>query len=314
MLAYKKLNRPDKSDKSDKSEDIFCCCDFPKPPYDPGTGDCCYDFWNTDLADVTSELKCATAIATHKQKEYGYISDWYGIVKSWYTDWEAADHKADDLCRSLELFIKHLERVCKITHKTAKAIDILFCMIQDLYIRVDCLKERYDQLIKCINCLKNPALASGGIIACLANYSSKLDAVILTRDILIGKVILAIEYAYELHDSICDEYGLKAILIYWTNVLNCHNDPDCKPKDQPEEGCVDHCVLEPSITFPLDQSEYYLHLKKLSEDVKKRMDQLKKESDDANEAKTALEARQNGLKNAIAAAGPSVKCGNGTSS
>ena len=302
MLKYNRIENP---------RGIFECCDFPKPPYDPGTGDCCYDYWTTDLSDVSNELQCATAIATHKQNEFTYVSDWYNILRGWYTDWESADSKADVLCRSLELFIKHLERICKITKKTARAIDILFCMIEDLYVRVDCLKEKYDQLIKCINCLKNPALASGGIITCLTNYGAKLDAVIATRDVLIGKVIIAIEYAYELHDNICDEYGLKAVLIYWTNILNCRGDSDCKP-DESDEKCPDHCILEPAITFPIDQSAYYQELKSLTETVKTRMHNLKKESDKANEKKAALQACKDGLNKAITAAGPSAKCGNGT--
>jgi len=296
-----------KYNKHENPRSIFDCCDFPKPPYDPGTGDCCYDYWTTDLSDVTNELRCATAIATHKQNEYNYVTDWYTTLRAWCTDWEQADMKADTLCRSLELFIKHLERVCKITKKTAKAIDILFCMIEDLFIRVDCLKEKYDQLIKCISCLKNPALASGGIITCLTNYGAKLDLVIAQRDLLIGKVILAIEYAYELHDNICDEYGLKSILVYWTNVLNCRGDAECAPEEKPAHG--DCCQLEPMITFSIDQSTYFKELKALMEEVKVRMHNLKKESDKANEKKSALTACQAGLNKAITASGPSAKCG-----
>jgi hypothetical protein len=299
MLKYHKIQN---------HQTLFECCEFPKPPNDPGTGDCCYDYWTNDLSDVSNELKWATAVAAHKQSEYGYVTDWYNVVQGWCTDWETADSRADALCRNLELFIKHLERVCKITKKTAIAIDILFCMIEDLYIRVDCLKEKYDQLIKCISCLKNPALAQGGIITCLTNYGGKLDAVIQTRDILIGKVILAIEYAYELHDNICDEYGLKAILIYWTNILNCRGESPCDP-DEPGEGCPDWCKLEPAISFSIDQSEYYKELKETAAHVKERMYNLKKESDKANEKKAALLACQVGLNKAISVAAPSAKCG-----
>jgi hypothetical protein len=299
MLKYDKIENP---------RGIFDCCEFPKPPYDPGTGDCCYDYWNTDLSDITNELRCATAVATHKQNEYAYVSDWYSVLRAWCTDWEQADMKADTLCRSLELFIKHLGRVCKITRKTAKAIDILFCMIEDLYVRVDCLKEKFDRLNKCIDCLKNPALSSGGIITCLANYGTKLDAVIATRNTLIDKVIKAIEYSYELHDNICDEYGLKSILVYWTNVLNCHSNAEREPEEKNIHG-GDCCKLEPAITFSIDQSDYFKELKTVCEEVKIRMHNLKKESDKANEKKSALLACQAGLNKAIAAAGPSVKCG-----
>jgi hypothetical protein len=62
------------------------------------------------------------------------------------------------------------------------------------------------------------------------------------------------------------------------------------------------------MTFPIDKDPYYLELKTHTEKVKKRMVELEKESDKANERKAALQACQDGLNKAMTAAGPSVKC------
>jgi hypothetical protein len=299
MLAYCKM---------DPKHDIYECCDFPHQPPGNGTGDCCYDYWNADLTEISNDLKFATARATHKQKEFQYVSDWYAVLKGWCDDWEQTDNKADALCRNLDLFIKHLKRVCKITNKTDRAIDILFCMIKDLFIRVDCLKERYDDLYKCINCLKNPALASGGIRACLDDYGKKLDAVIALRDLLLGKIISCIEYGYELHDNICDDYGLRSTLVFWRQILKCEGEIELPGKPEDPEEPMECCELEPMMTLPISQDVYFIDLKLQTEQVKIRVHELKKESDQANEKMAALQACQDGLNTALKASDPSIRC------
>jgi hypothetical protein len=305
--------------KIEEKDNMYKCCDFPPPPHNKKTGDCCYDNWSTDLSKITNELRSATTRAAYKQKEYNYITDWYNTLETWFTDWESADRKVDILCRNLDLFIKHLDRICAITDKTVKAIDILFCMIEDLYFRVDCLKEKWDELNKCIACLKSPDLTPDkGIVACLKAYGTKLDAVIATRDLVITKVISAIEYAYDLHDFICDQYGLKKTLIYWKELLGRKGQtatPELSPEEKSKiERCsiepvpLQHCELIPVMTFPIHKDHYYLELKAHAEKVKIKMDDLEKDSDKANERKAALQACQDGLNKAMTAAGPSVKC------
>lgn len=298
--------------KIDESCDIFECCDHHRQPPPPGTGDCCYDQWKDDWDEVNAQLKWATARAAHKAKHYASVTEWYTVLKGWRDDWEQADHKADALCRNLELFIRHLRRVCKITKKTNTAIDILFCMIKDIFVLVDCLKDRYDDLYKCINCLKEPALNAGGIRDCLDDYGKKLKAVTDQRDAILGRIITVMEYAYELHDGICDDYGLRNVLTFWRRILNCEG--DCDPLPCPEEPpCEPHlviCDLEPVMTFPITADPYFIHLKDLCEDVKKKMNELKKESDKANEEKASLQACLDGLNTALKASGPSTRCGN----
>jgi hypothetical protein len=294
----------------DEKCDIFECCDFPHH-HPPGTGDCCFDQWTIDFNDVTAQLKRATAKATHKAKHYAAITEWYGVLKGWRDDWESADQKADALCRNLELFIRHLRRVCKITKKTDTAIDILFCMIKDIFCLVDCLKEKYDDLYKCINCLKDPALASGGIRSCLDDYGKKLDAVIAQRDAILAKIISVMELAYDLHDGICDDYGLRTTLTFWRRILNCEGQCDELPceEEPPCEPGIECCELEPMMTFPIDQDPYFIELNDLTEAVKIKMHELKHESDEANELQASLQACLDGLNTALKASAPGTRCG-----
>ena len=294
----------------DEKCDIFECCDFPHHPHPPGTGDCCFDQWTTDVNEVTAQLKKATAKATHKAKQYAAITEWYGILKGWRDDWESCDQKADALCRNLELFIRHLRRVCKITKKTDTAIDILFCMIKDIFCLVDCLNEKYEELYKCINCLKDPSLASGGIRSCLDDYGKKLAVVVGQRDAILAKIISVMEYAYDLHDGICDDFGLRTILTFWRRILNCEGDCDELPcVEEPNEPGWDHCKMEPMITFPIDKDHYFIRLKEQTEEVKVKMHELKHESDEANELQASLQACLDGLNTALKASAPGTRCG-----
>ncbi len=308
MLSYQPI--------SDIQQEIYDCCE--KNPGDtPPSGDCCYDTWKKDLDQVTADWKIATTIAAHKQAEYTNTYTWYQKIKAWCDDWVLTDEKADALCRQLELFITHLTKICQVTEKTGKAIEILFCMTKDLYLRVEKLKEEYDELMQCINCLKSPDLAPGvGIVKCLEEYGKKLDAVIATRDDMILKIIAALELAYGLDTDLCSEYGLKQTLVYWRNILHCagcdENSDDYKR--QGKGGIKDGgsgnecCELHPLISFPIDQDPYYKDLQKACTDTKAKTDQLKQELDKANEKRDALQACKDSLTAAIAQADPKTRC------
>ena len=308
MLSYQTIQ--------DIQQEIFNCCE--KNPSDtPPSGDCCYDTWKQDLDQVIADWKIASTVAAHKQVEYNITSTWYQKIKAWCDDWATTDEKSEALCRQLELFIKHLEKICLVTEKTGKAIEILFCMTKDLYLRVEKLKEEYDELMQCINCLKSPDLAPGvGIVKCLEEYGVKLDAVIATRDTMILSIIAALELADTLHIDICEEYGLKEVLIYWRDILHCEG---C---DENSEGYKKHgkggikggianiecCELHPLNTFPIDEDPYFKELQKACTDTKIKTDNLKKELDKANEKRDALQACKDSLTTAISQVDPKTRC------
>lgn len=306
MLSYNEISNCDR--------DIFDCCD--QKPTNDQAGDCCYDAWVGDMVQVTADWKAANAFAINKEIEYLLTVEERDRLKSWYTEWEMTDENADALCRQLELFVLLLQKVCVVTDKTNKAIEILFCMIEDLYIRVDKLKSQYDKLIACINCLKRPELASGiGIMKLLEDYGAKLDAVILSRDILIPQIVSVVEYAYGLHINICEEYGLKETILYWKRKFNCNNCASTEEVTSLSESKImkstsssENCCLEPSISLPIDSNEYYRQLETDYMNRKQEVDLLKKELDAAKEKRDALFACKQSLENAINEVNPANKC------
>ena len=299
MLTYKPIEDPNH---------LLTCCDPDPNPSNPGSGDCCYDFWQTDKTSTDAKLKVAIAIANMKSKHLTAITNWYDTLKGWCDDWESADKYADTLCRNLEIFCKHLFKVGEITEKTAAAIEILFCMVKELYTRVDLLKEKYDDINKCIKCLKTPQLESGNLSTCLADYGTKLAAVITTRDDIILKVINAIQLAYELHDNVSDKYGLITVLEYWKGIFKCCEEPADKEHEEADCEGMEHCVLMPMITFPIDKSKYFVNLRKERDETKVKFQEAKKESYDANEKQNAMQALSDGLNNAITSVANSGKC------
>lgn len=305
MLTYEKIGNPE--------TELFNCCSNNPGGEMPG-GDCCNDQWKQDLVQVTADWKKASAHATQVEAEYGFALEWKNQLKAWFSDWEITDEKTDALCRQLGLFITHLEKVCFVTSKTSEAIEILLCMAEDLYVRVDKLKIKYDQLRQCIDGLKRPELASGtGVVKYIEEYGVKLDSVIATRDGLIEKIVLALEMSYGLNISLCEQYGLKEVLIYWKKKFKCvsNGNDNCgcndnEPQQQQQQyGQVEHsndkkhCKLEPKISFPLDEDNYYTDLQQEYEQAKSDAESLKEEMYKAKEQRDALLACKESLEKAI---------------
>ena len=283
-------------------EQIFDCCDTPQPT-DPSC-DCCYNTWQKDLEKVSAEWKKAKSKAEVQQLEYDSNYQFYSKIKIWCDDWAATDEKADTLYGQLNLFIYHLNKICEVTEKSGKAIEILFCMIKDLFIRIDKLKEDYDELMQCIACLKSPELAPGvGIVKCLEEYGKKLDAVIALRDIILKSAILSLEYAYILNGAICDKYGLKNILVYWKDILYPKNSGDGCP---PQNG--NNCDLSPVISLPIEYSKYFTDLVAERNSLKTTVENLAAKRDRLNKQKDALLAGKESLEAAIKEINPKERC------
>jgi len=313
MLTYNKACNVDR--------DIFACCDENPGDQTPG-GDCCYDAWVKDLVQVTASWRSANADAINKEIAYKLTVEERDRLKAWNSDWEAVDEKADALCRQLELFVLHVKKVCLVTEKTNDAIEILFCMTEDLFIRVDKLKTQFDSLMQCINCLKRPELGAGiGIMKCIEDYRVKLTAVIEVRDVLIRQIITVLELAYGMHINICNDYGLKKVLYYWRNKFNCDCGHDDESQNQSQTQSSNlpvkmdhagpqykHCVIEPHISLPIDGDSYFSDLEDDYKQVKEDVDQLKKELDAAREKRDALLACKQSLEKAIEEVSAANKC------
>ena len=146
MLYYKSKNE----DNGNWNHIPECCPpDVPETP--PAEGcDCCYNSWNENLIITTNSFKEWDAKTNKRQKFFDFKAGWRDKLKAWYDDLESVDQKAESILSQLEIFSAHLSKVCRIIDQSNRGIEILFCMIKDLYMRVDYLKEEYDELWSCI--------------------------------------------------------------------------------------------------------------------------------------------------------------------
>lgn len=303
---------PDEWDRDTKE----CCAD--QPGDDPKGSDCCYDAWRNQLDLVNRSFKEADEKAKRFQKQLDSAIAFRDKYKTWHDDLLKANDLANYICQHLQVLAAHVDNICCTTQSSVNAINILYCMVRDLYIRVDTLKDKYDELLNCIRGLNRPEL-NGGIIDCLIAYYKKLEAVIATRDKLIELLVKAIKIAYQVNSAICSRYGLQKIILEWQITFNCvpANDDESqyKGKHKPEEneesgGLTETCDLVPMLTFPLISTDdgYSSALvgeqKKWEDKIKDLIEQLVA----ANKEKEVLLANKENLVKAIQEVDPKNKC------
>jgi len=252
----------DSSDDKAKVKIIDCC--KKTDPEDPTCTDCCYDNWKDQLKTVSQSYKEATEKADQLKKKLTFITDRRDRYRTWAAELNKLEDKARAICLQLGVIANQSDRLWYSSCKAVEAIEILFCMIRDFYVQVDCLKKRYDDLQTCITNNHDPSLVKGqGILKYLDEYSQKLDAVIKTRDDLIVGILEAIKIASLIRSNIstkccpspddktnpynpcnptdelcpdCDEktgknryYGVKTVICEWYKEFNCKT--DCTPPD-----------------------------------------------------------------------------------
>lgn len=299
---------------------ILECC-FGDNPDDPSGGDCCYNSWNTELLQVNTTYSEAEERARQILYEYNIIALRRDRLKTWYDELTKLDNTARKICDQLEVFINQIEKIYTNTELAVKASHILYCMIRDFYLQVDYIKTRYDQLMNCIRCLDNPALAPGlGIMKCLEEYYKKLDTIIKTRDGMMLLILSAIKIANQLSQHIGSDFGLKAILDSWRYTFNCEeecgeSESDIRKQskggsEEHKNKCLDEgeCPLEPMITFPICNDNYYNDLgDKYQEDDNLAKD-LARQLLEKNKRKEELLACKQSLVAAINEVDPKLRC------
>ena len=303
-----------------QSGNILECC-FGENPDDPnGKGDCCYNSWQTELVQITSLYSEAEEQAKQLLYEYNLIVQRRDKLKGWYDELTKLDLSAKKICDQLDVMLNQLEKIYTNTELAVKAINILYCMIRDFYLQVDYIKTRYDQLLNCIRCIDNPALAPGqGIMKCLDEYYKKLDAIIKTRDSMVLLILSAIKIANQLSHQIGSDFGLSSILESWKFTFNCEEECGI-----PEEECANRqidnptpktaslgsegCVLEPMITFPICNDIYYADLKSKLASDETLAKELAKNLLEKNKRKEELLACKQSLVAAIIEVDPKLRC------
>ena len=254
MLTIHKYKQLDKDWDKDK---ILDCCKT-TPPDNPPCKDCCYDTWSDEVKQVDKKLKAKVEQAAQLEKKLAFLTDRRDKFKTWLAELEAAQKMAQDICRQLELIAAHSNKIWANSFLAVKAIQVLFCMIRDFFMQLDCLKVRYDLLQDCITKNTDPSLVKGqGILLYLADYGTKLDAVIKTRDDIIKAAVMAVQLSNLLRNDIstrewpvayvpCEydpcskdqppcpdpnsphtHYGFKTIICEWHKFFNC------------DEACID---------------------------------------------------------------------------
>lgn len=297
-------------------EQFFCdCCDRPKPnPCNPPGSDCCYNTWSDELKHTTWEYNHVTRELQHVQKYLDHVTMRVTRLKTWFDELYNANELARKICHQLEIIEAQVVNICINTEFTVKAIKILYCMIREFYIEVDCLVVKYDCIMNCIKCLNCSAISTTqGIGKALSDYGTALTALVNTRDNLIKMVMAALALAEQLHWEICDNCGFRRLIVDWQEYLHCG--VPCEPieidypeGDEPERPCSQEECLFPTLPFPLCNTEYYHLIDRLYKRDKKKMQELTELKQKLTKRQLSLAAGMQSLQTALKEADPSVRC------
>ena len=307
------------------------CCEQENPD-EPKGCDCCYDTWKEELREVNTKYSEAEEEARNITAELAYLTERRDRLKTWYDELTRANDLSRSICEQLEVMLDQIEKISRNTKHAVKAIKIVYCMIRDFYMQVDLIKQKYDQLMSCIRCLNEPALAPGqGIMKCLEDYGKKLDTLLATRDELLKMIMTAIYMAYRINKNIALDYGLYLIIREWENTLNCaeachessgspeaagYGEQYSRRKKEGNSYEEEHhpqedkkkCELTPVLEFPICNDPYYERLRKKYEDDKAGAADLSKELIDLNKRKETLLACKQSLEAAIQETNPKTRC------
>ena len=183
-------------------ETILECCGSSNNP-DPCCSDCCFDSWQDELNKVNPAYNFAVEYATQLQNKVDFITSRRDKYKIWVDELDKAETLARDICHQLKLIAVQSEKIWYNSCKAVEAIDILFCMIRDIFMQIDKLKTLYDSLQSCITRNNDPCLVKGqGILKYLDDYKTKLVATVKTRDDIVKNIIDAIRIGNLIRNNI----------------------------------------------------------------------------------------------------------------
>jgi hypothetical protein len=295
-----------------KDDDGYKCCK--QDSSDTPCCDCCYDSWTKELKEVNLEYNKVNEEAKQLSEKYKLITEERDKLKSWLDDLDKADQLVSAVCSQFQVMDSQTEKICINSEKSAHAIEILFCMIRDIFEQVDLILTIYNQIDNCIKCLNSEYLPEGsGIRKCLSTYLEKLQAVIKTRTELIKAIMKAIHDVNILHEGICSEYGLVTVLDEWLQLLNCAEESSGSGGN-PGDPCADknnamkNCALIPKLTLPIHNDSYYLWVKNKYEADKNEAQQESKALVEINKKKETISACQSSLTTAINEVNPKDLC------
>jgi hypothetical protein len=264
---------------SDWDKDTIETCCKTENTDDPKCTDCCYDKWQDELNQVSSDYNVAIENANQLQKKVNYISGRRDKYIDWLDELDKAEYWAKETCDQLKLIAIQLEKIWYNSCKATEAIDILFCMIRDILMQTDIIKKCCDNLDNCIARNADPSLNGQGIQKYYLEYKGKLEAVIRLRESIIKDVVEAVVTANLITNGIttkdskcsmpvnyCQDdfpfcvppppnhayYGIKTIICEWYCAFKCTTPcPDPKP---PYDPCHPP-KPQPAPNNPCDEAE-----------------------------------------------------------
>ena len=293
-----------------------CCVEDPN---EPPSCDCCYNTWEKELKESNLEFSQVTEEAKQISEKYKYITLERDKFKEWLDDLIKANQLANDVCGQFQVISAQLEKICTNSEKSVEAIEILFCMVRDLFEQIDLIVSLYNEVDACIKALNREELPEdSGIRKCLKVFMEKVDAVVKLRDELIKALMKIIRDAKVLHAGICSDFGIEVWVAEWLGILNCDEDCDKNNTTPVEDPCKEivkdandgmkNCVLIPMLTFPICNDNYYRWVKKKYEDDVNDANDVAKELVEANKRKEAIAACKASLTAALAAVDPKELC------
>lgn len=210
-----------------------------------------------------------------------------------------------------------LDKTCKSTSYTITAVEILFCMVKELYTKVDEIYTCYSNISKAIDCSNDQVLKNGGITDQWADYGKKLQDVINIGNDIFNNIVAALKAANILEESLCGkDYGIHVAI---DNIGCLFNNPSdgsssvgnggagMKPADgdSMEICCTDKLVCP---VFPLTADQYYTLTQKQLTAADNRLAAVKPEYDSVSQEANRLQACTDSLTKAIQQAQTAKAC------
>ena len=300
-------------------EELKPCCEQPSSTDREGT-DCCYDDWKKRLRFVSRKFDSVCVEASIKQDKLTLMTLKQDRLKIWYEELSKADDLTHVICGRLKHITHHIHDIYDGSRMTVHSVNILFCMIKDLYTQIDKIKIRYDYIINCIKCINDPTLEPGkGLLKCLDDYYQKVDAVIKTRDNIIALILLAVKLSNQINQNLDPEFGIANTFQYWKYVFRCWEEHE--ETEQEDESPAKRFAREdlqiiqdekshigPILTMPICDDEYYKQLKDDYDSCKENVRLLSNQLTDLNRKKEKLQACKKSLEDAIKEVDPKNRC------
>jgi hypothetical protein len=304
-------------DSNWRSKTEYKCCI--EDPNETASCDCCYNTWQKELKDANLQLSQVMEEARQIGEKYKYITLERDKFKEWLDDLIKANQLTKEVCSQFQVISAQLEKICTNSEKSVDAIEILFCMVRDLFEQIDLIVTLYNEIDACIKALNREELPeNSGIRKCLKMYMEKVDAIVKLREELIKTLMKIIRDAKVLYAGICSGFGIKVWVAEWLGILNCDEDCNQTNTTPVEDPCKDmvkdtndamkNCRLLPMLTFPLCNDNYYRWVKQKYEADVISADEVSKELVEVNKRKEGLAACKTSLTAALAAVDPKELC------